>query len=465
MWLAVAAALCTLLGFLIASLALDKGKSPADFLLHSCFILCLGVGGFSVVFLIARVLNLPHLFKADLLAITLLGAIRLLAGCPRKPSNRGLHEKLTFPAGIHRLLTVSFVFSASVAGYSAVTGAIVHPHGDGWDAFAIWNLHARFLFLGGARWRDGYSTLIPWSHPDYPPLVPAAVAHFWSYLGNDSPAIPAVLGFVFALSTVVLLCSALTRMRGGDAAMLGGLTLVSTPFFVSQAAAQYADIPLSFFFLSTLVLLYEYSTSGSKRTLALAGLCAGFAAWTKNEGLLFLFSAVIGQILPMLLGKRPVGTRKRREVFAFLIGAAPLLALDLWFKHFIAPPGDLFTTPASMISKAMTPLRYLVILKWFGKQFLRFGDWWLIPVTLVLVALYFLSSRNEKLREDAALHASLWTLALTLVGYFAIYVITPNELYWHLRFSLNRLLLQVWPSALFLFFCSVSLRRGPEVSK
>ena len=44
------------------------------------------------------------------------------------------------------------------------------------------------------------------------------------------------------------------------------------------------------------------------------------------------------------------------------------------------------------------------------------------------------------------------TLVLTLAGYFAIYIITPRDLYWHLRFSLNRLFLQIWPSAIFLFF-------------
>jgi hypothetical protein len=58
----------------------------------------------------------------------------------------------------------------------------------------------------------------------------------------------------------------------------------------------------------------------------------------------------------------------------------------------------------------------------------------------------------------AAQRASIWTLGLTLAGYFAIYVITPNELYWHLRFSLNRLFLATWPSVLFLFFSSVSFR-------
>ena len=44
---------------------------------------------------------------------------------------------------------------------------------------------------------------------------------------------------------------------------------------------------------------------------------------------------------------------------------------------------------------------------------------------------------------------------MTLAGYFFIYLITPRDIYWHLRFSLNRLFLQLWPSAIFLFFVAL----------
>jgi hypothetical protein len=39
-----------------------------------------------------------------------------------------------------------------------------------------------------------------------------------------------------------------------------------------------------------------------------------------------------------------------------------------------------------------------------------------------------------------------------LAGLFAVYVITPKDLAWQLQFSLDRLLLQLWPSALLAFF-------------
>ncbi len=50
-----------------------------------------------------------------------------------------------------------------------------NPHGN-WDAWAIWNMHARFLYRGGASWRVLFSPELAYSHPDYPLLLPELVA-------------------------------------------------------------------------------------------------------------------------------------------------------------------------------------------------------------------------------------------------------------------------------------------------
>jgi hypothetical protein len=48
--------------------------------------------------------------------------------------------------------------------------------------------------------------------------------------------------------------------------------------------------------------------------------------------------------------------------------------------------------------------------------------------------------------------AGFIALALMFVGYFFVYVLTPMDLIWHLGTSLERLLLQMWPTFLFLLF-------------
>src|SRR5579872_404851 len=460
--------LCLLSGYVAVSLGWPAGRRGEDLLLRCSLSAGFGIGIFSLYFAVFRLLDLSSFPILKLLA--LLAFIAVVAA--RKKGSRTedpARKDIILPLRYHRVLFCSVLFAVFAALHSVLRRAIAHPHGDGWDAFAIWNLHARFLFLGGASWRDGFTALIPWSHPDYPLLLPAAIAHFWSYLGNANPIVPAVISVTFAFITLALLYSSLYRLRGVNAAMLATLTLASTPFFVSQGASQCADVPLSFYFLATITLfcLHSQHVQSASGIIALAGLSAGCAAWTKNEGILFLFAAIVGQLLALFTRRHPAPSRGQSEAFlssiSFVLGSIPFFVLSVWFKH-LAPPVDLFSTPASMPAKLMDSSRYWVILNWYAKEFFRFGEWWIVPGTVLLAVLYTMTSKPTP-PLTLAYRASAWCLGLTLAGYFAIYVITPNELHWHLRTSLNRLFLQLWPSVIFLFFSSVSFRSFNNVSK
>ena len=463
----LALGLSFLSGYVVVSAAWPHQESARSELLMKLFMsIGFGFGIFSLAFFIERLLGIVHILAVDLCVTGSLLGVYLLARARRKSSNSIASRvpDLKLPNWLHRLLMASLAISILAAFYATVLRAITHPRGDGWDAFAIWNLHARFFFLGGSHWRDGFSALIPWSHPDYPPLVPAAIARVWSCIGHDAPIVPAIISLVFAFATLGLLVSSLATLRGITSAAQAGIALASTPFFIEQGASQYADIPLSFFFLASIALLHVYqqrsATTADGREwglLVLAGAAAGFAAWTKNEGLLFLFAFLASQIagLPM---RRPasgrLGPDSMREFAVLLVAIAPFVVLITWFKHFVAPPGDLFSGSETMIHRILTPGRYWSILEWFVKDFFRFGNW-VVPTTLLFVAFSFLIPSSGIRRQNTAFPVSVFTLILTLCGYFAVYVITPNDLYWHLRFSLNRLFLQLWPTEIFLFFSYV----------
>lgn len=502
--LILAFALSTALGYLaIGSVWPDRKPTFTASMIRISLSPSLGLGIFSVVFWLTLFWGDAHVVVVDVSLLVLLGltysarrsrllrettsslSSRAKMNCPGVSGNSSQSRDLAFahqslsqnvgtvlnnasdtvaisaPKWLSRVLTASFAIAAMAAIYYAVLRVRVHPHGEGWDAFAIWNLHARFLFLGGAHWRDGFNSMIPWSHPDYPLLLPATIAHLWSYLGHDDPLVPAIVGLIFAFSTLALLVSSLAALRGRNAAMLGGLALSSTPFFVEQGTSQYADVPLSFFILASLVLLHvtESHSRHSPTLMALSGLAAGFAAWTKNEGLLFLFALIVAQVSAVVTAQKEASAdesrRKWRLIAYFGLGTVPLLLLIAWFKHTIATPGDLFSSPSTMIQRILTPNRYWIILQWFGKELLRFGNWWIIPGTATMLAFCLLIFRRQKSEGRSVLQISVLAILLTLAGYFAIYVITPRDLYWHLRFSLNRLFLQVWPSAIFLFFCFI----------
>jgi len=94
-------------------------------------------------------------------------------------------------------------------------------------------------------------------------------------------------------------------------------------------------------------------------------------------------------------------------------------------------------------------------LKSFAADFLSFGGWGIgiLPI-LLAYALVFKPALSPELRP-ACLAIGL-ILVLQALGYYGIYLITPYELQWHIDFSLNRLVFQLYVPFLFLFFAVVT---------
>ena len=75
-------------------------------------------------------------------------------------------------------------------------------------------------------------------------------------------------------------------------------------------------------------------------------------------------------------------------------------------------------------------------------------------------------------RDRAALATVLAAIGLTIAGEFAIYMALPDDMEWQINTSLERLLLQLWPSGLLAFFLAAKLtaagrdiRRVPKSAK
>jgi hypothetical protein len=467
MELAFGVALCLACGFSLATIGLPFMQPHREsnfhgwdqFLLLGSLSIGFGLGVFSIIFFLSRVLALTHLLALDVLVFAALLGIAVLirvrcAGTVSSGSDPQNPAKT--PAWFSRALSLAFAVALCITIYSAVAQTKAHPHGEGWDAFAIWNLHARFLFLGGPHWQDGFTPLLPWSHPDYPLLLPASIAHFWTLLGNDAPRVPAAIAVAFTFASAGLLFATLSISRGRIAATMASIALLTTPAFIEQGTWQYADVPLSFFILATIALLHlsdnQLPVSTGRGALFLAGVAAGLAAWTKNEGVLFLAAMIVARQWTFIRNSRSSAENKvpfSTHSAMLLAGCAPALVLIIYFKHWIAPPGDLFSSPGVMLQRMIQPARLWAVVKWFGKDFLRFGNWLVIPGTVVVGVYYALRGNRHGISRGTALG-----LILTLAGYFFIYLITPYDIYWHLRFSSARLFLQLWPGTLLLVFLS-----------
>jgi Dolichyl-phosphate-mannose-protein mannosyltransferase len=330
-----------------------------------------------------------------------------------------------------------------------------YPHGE-YDAFSIWNLRARFLYRGAQHWR-AFTHATADSHTDYPLLLPASVARSWEFIGSETQLVPSIIALLFTFATVGLVAASVSRLRGERQGLLAGLVLLGTPFLILHGASQYADVPLGFFFVATVVFLFLYAQSPSNQNfLILAGIAAASSAWTKNEGILFLvlLFALHAVITVKTKGRKQWGS----EFVALMTGAAPIGAVILIYKFFVAARNDLVAAQsiASMVPKLSDISRYHLVLHWFLSSPFSFGRWsGLFAMPALLVFYFLLLGAGVKKHDVCAANIAASLAVFMGVGYFFVYVLSPADLAWHLGSSLDRLLLQLWPAVVFTYFMVV----------
>jgi len=352
-----------------------------------------------------------------------------------------------------RILSISSLIIIFCFIVAFLLRSAINPHG--WeDAWGMWNLKARFLFRSGDNWRNTFSNLLHWTSRDYPLLVPISIVRIWSYLKNESILAQIIVAALFTFSTVALLISSLSVIRSRSTGLLAGLVLIGSRYFLKTGAYQIADIPLGFYILATIVLFSLQERSDSKfRFLVVAGAMTGLAGWTKNEGILFLLVVYIVRMIVISSNRGIMAYLK--ELAMFTIGVLPILAVLICFKLKIPSTNELYTGQSidTVLARLTDFSRYLVI----GKSFIVFFYDKLAKEWLIILPIYFflLGKTKENINAESIKTAFLIVLFM-LGGYFCIYLITPLNLPWHLRTSIWRLFLQIWPTIIFSFFLVVS---------
>ena len=331
---------------------------------------------------------------------------------------------------------------------------LTKPHGE-WDAWAIWNMRARFLFRGGEFWRDAFSDQLAWSHPDYPLLIPGIVAMCWTLARAESTLAPATIVFLFTFGVAGVLIATLGILRGKTQAFIAGILLLGGVSLVVNGANQYADVPLSYFILATLGLLcLQDRYPEDLRFSILAGLTAGFAAWTKNEGLLFLVAVIAARAWAISrYGNRAAITPQFLRLAAGF--AAPVVVI-VFFKLRFAPANDLLgKQPNQMVAHVADIGRWITVLEAYVREAFRVG-YFLVPIVLVMGLYWYLLRFKVEQQDRVAIATILAAAGIMLAAEFAFYVALPADASWRVATSLERLLLQLWPSGLLAFFLAAN---------
>jgi hypothetical protein len=440
----VPVAVAVLIGFLLVRLAWPNGLRLCR---HDIFRLSLGAGaGLAISSAVVFAANAaaggsrPFIIGAHLLILSGLAAAYWLrwrrSPCP-------FCARAAVRARGLLAATGAVAVALSIGGF-AIASAI-NPHGE-WDAFAIWNNHARFL-ASGHQWTRMFAPELAWSVQDYPLLVPGAIAGTWIFAGSQSVLGPMLVAACFLLATAGVMYGAIEILRGKPQALIAVAVLFGAPALVRMGASQYADVPLAFFYLATAALIcLAGEFPEDVHSWWLAGFAGAAAAWTKNEGLVFL-TVVFAACAFGMWKWSPSGTWKRFP--GMFAGALPLVAILIWFKRGFAPPNYLFTEQKPLGERIGDFSRYVTVAVEAGKQLFTLGGW-LVPPVFVAAAYLWLVGRSKY--SPAGRRVVLAILSLMTLAYAGVYVITTKDLQWQLETSLSRVFMQLWPLAVFAFF-------------
>lgn len=322
----------------------------------------------------------------------------------------------------------------------------------GWDAHYMWNIKARFYTRLPEAWIDQFHHPKPlWTLPDYPHLLPASVAWGWLSAGKETLVWPPFVGLIFFLSMCAVLIWYLASYQNLGSAFLAGSFLITIPAYRFWAGTQYADIPLAFFITTAGVLLVAAMRHNQNRLFFLSAMFAGFAAWTKNEGVMFCFVLSIF-FLGYLLRKKTF-----QNLTQWFLGLLMPLVSVFYIKIFLGGSGiylNATRTAQDYIALMTDSTRTLLIGASFGVLLTSQEQWvwlWLFFLAALIYSVILSAAKNLDSKKSYS-----WVLAGIVIAleaaYFLIYQVSPLELQSHIKWSLVRLLLHTGVLAIIFSF-------------
>jgi 4-amino-4-deoxy-L-arabinose transferase-like glycosyltransferase len=334
---------------------------------------------------------------------------------------------MVFAGASMKLVRACFYIALIVSVTKFVQVAVAHPYGH-WDSWSIWKRAALFLYYGSPH----TFSLELW-HPDYPLFYSGLIALLWRIVGEPHPLIPLLVNFAFTFGSFALLFVALQHLTTELHAYLITGFLMVTPDFIWYGVSQMADVPFSFFVLLTGISLVIARRNHSIRWMILAGVAVGVALHTKNEGALFLVAVVAYLIIVGRLASW-------RLSLTFLVSVLPFVLLYLYFKVNIVPPNDIINESiTAQIPKLLDLSRYGTLI--------LFSLYFLAVYVFIVAAIWGVLASQQTVQIK--FEPVFLIVIFVLLGYGAIFLITPYNLTWHIVTAMERLILHVWSLRLF----------------
>ena len=326
----------------------------------------------------------------------------------------------------------------------------------GWDGLAIWEAKARIAFSSGGTlpleyFRDESRAF---SHPYYPLLLPLTEAWLYSCLGEADQSAVRWIGPMFLAASCALLAGCVQRLAGPRClALFGAASLFFVPYIFSGGwglFAGYADFPLAVFLLAAVAAAVRWAETGSPAALRLLAVVAGLLPWVKREGK-FLWLAVI--LVPLLL---LIVRRRWRDAALMLTPGLVIIAAWFSFLAYVNVVADSAFAPVSIAAASERMDRLATLFTVFSRELLLTANWSLLwPLAGASVFSLLLA----RCFTVAAVFVA--SIGLPLCADLAAFLFTAHDYRWHVALSIQRLVLQLAPTALLALILACPWQRKP----
>lgn len=320
---------------------------------------------------------------------------------------------------------------------------------EDYDSVAIWAYKAKALYLvSPADFLNVIKARFTDVHPDYPFLFPLSQAWLYVLMNNfDDYAVKAI--FPASYLAFLLIFYSWFNKASANRKLSLALTfiLASTSHFSFYATNGYADSQIAIYYSIAFISFYMWVKRKISVYLFIAVFSAIAAFWTKNEGSPMLMIMLGLLILFIIKNYRSSGFG--HPVFKNILLSIIILSLSfvLWefFKRSVGFRNDIINSATLRHLNPVTALTRLAPIS-YEYQKIVFGiKYW----NIAWIVFIFAAIRNFKHTfSDRYVYITVPLFTMLLV-YTAIYMITPQDIVWHLTVSAERLALHIFPLAVF----------------
>lgn len=308
-----------------------------------------------------------------------------------------------------------------------------------WDARSIWFFHAKMIYTAGsfgssAGWQH---PSVAFSHVDYPNLVPGVAAQVAYMLGYWNEYIPKI-SLVFMLVPAVMWLFTFAQKAYSFVFLL-----LLVPFSLTNLIWNgYMDGYLAIYLSIAMLLFGRYIRFNELIDIISGMVCIVLLLYLKNEGQLAFLVGIIAILSVEFLLKKDDYIGKRlciynpRYIVASVIVLFPFVAWNIYKSHYGLLNDMQIGTIQSVerIIERINDKSYGLIIE---NTYLQVESF-----LLLFGLLYFALIVQKQLFPKITIPA-LMVAVIYFMGINIVYLLTPQDLEWHLRVSVGRTMLPV----------------------